>query len=154
VTHSLFASLLIGLVRRGGGLCNLSFMMHRPFEKRLSLVFSLIVGVIGAIGAARVMMVSGQGIRLLGLMRGVWHLAPDSSGPRQNATSASQALVTYAVNRPFPQNLSYPIYIKPSNVTQADINNSIRSYYDCWKSTYIKESICHRRSHAQWRAPR
>jgi hypothetical protein len=128
--------------------------MHRPFEKRLSLVFLLIVGVIGAIGVARVMMVGGQGARLLGLMREVWHLAPDSSGPRQNATSTSQALVTYAVNRPFPQNLSYPIYIKPSNVTQADINNSIRSYYDYWKSTisqgvYLSSALSRSMARAQ-----
>jgi len=31
-----------------GGLRNLSFMMHRPFEKRLSIVFLLIAGVTGA----------------------------------------------------------------------------------------------------------
>jgi endo-1,4-beta-D-glucanase Y len=87
-----------------------------------------------------VIIVSGQGVRLIGSMRAVWNSTPDSKGPRQNATSASQALGAHAVNRPFPQNLSYPGCIKPSNVTQIDINNSIRNYYDYWKSIYVRES--------------
>jgi endo-1,4-beta-D-glucanase Y len=111
-----------------------------PYRRRLSLIFLLIVGVIGATGAVWVMMVSGQGVRLLGLMQGVRYSAPDSSGPPQNAKSASQPLITQAINRPFPQNLNYPRCIKPSNVSQAEINNSISSYYDYWKSAHVRES--------------
>jgi endo-1,4-beta-D-glucanase Y len=44
------------------------------------------------------------------------------------------------VNRPFPQNLNYPGCIKPNNVTQASINDSIRSYYNYWKTTYVRQS--------------
>jgi endo-1,4-beta-D-glucanase Y len=100
----------------------------------------LIVGVIGAAGAVLIIMVGGQGVRLLGIMQGIGYLEPDSNGPRQNAIPASQALVTRAVNRPFPQNLNYPRCIKPSNVTQAEINNSIMSYYDYWKSARVRKS--------------
>jgi endo-1,4-beta-D-glucanase Y len=44
------------------------------------------------------------------------------------------------VNRPFPQNLIYPGSIKPNNVSQADMNNAVKSYYDYWKNTYVKQS--------------
>lgn len=114
--------------------------MHRASGKRLSLVFLLIVGVTGGVGAVWLMMVSDQGVRLHGLMQMVRHSAQSSSGSQQNAAPASQAPGAHAVNRPFPQNLSYSRCIKPNNVTQTDINNSIRSHYDYWKSTYVKES--------------
>jgi endo-1,4-beta-D-glucanase Y len=73
-------------------------------------------------------------------MQGAWYsmMAPDAQV--QNSESASQTPVTSAINRPFPQNLNYPGCIKPSHVTQADINNSIKSHYDYWKSTYVKQS--------------
>jgi endo-1,4-beta-D-glucanase Y len=45
-----------------------------------------------------------------------------------------------AANRPFPQNLTYPGAIKPNNVTQEDMNNSVKSYYDYWKKTYVRQS--------------
>jgi endo-1,4-beta-D-glucanase Y len=45
-----------------------------------------------------------------------------------------------AAKRPFPQNLNYPSCIKPNNVTQADMNNSVKSYFDYWKSTYVRQS--------------
>src|SRR5215475_209049 len=114
--------------------------MHRASGKRLSLVFLLIVGVTGGVGAVWLMMVSDQGVRLHGLMQMVRHSAQSSSGSQQNAAPASQAPGAHAVNRPFPQNLSYSRCIKPNNVTQTDINNSITSHYDYWKSTYVKES--------------
>lgn len=43
-----------------------------------------------------------------------------------------------AQNKPFPQAVSYANCIKPSNVTQASMNASVASYYDYWKSKYVK----------------
>jgi endo-1,4-beta-D-glucanase Y len=106
-------------------------LMYRPSRKQLSLVFLFIVGVIGAIGAVWMMTASGQSSRLLGLMQWLSHLAPDSTG---------KGSVTTVINRPFPQNLNYPGCIKPNHVTQTDINNSIMTYYDYWKSAYIRQS--------------
>ncbi len=44
------------------------------------------------------------------------------------------------IKKPFPQNLSYTGCIKPDNVTQAQMNSEIKSYYDYWKATYVKPS--------------
>lgn len=46
----------------------------------------------------------------------------------------------YAQNRPFPQQVNFPECIKPSNVTQAEMNETIKSYYQKWKSKYLKKS--------------
>ncbi|NSL87346.1 glycosyl hydrolase family 8 [Chitinophaga solisilvae] len=46
-----------------------------------------------------------------------------------------------AQNKPFPQAISYPGCIKPSNVTQAAMNTSVASYYDYWKSQYLKNNL-------------
>ncbi|OMP79680.1 glycosyl hydrolase family 8 [[Flexibacter] sp. ATCC 35208] len=43
-----------------------------------------------------------------------------------------------AQNKPFPQAVTYANCIKPSNVTQASMNTSVASYYDYWKSKYVK----------------
>jgi len=44
------------------------------------------------------------------------------------------------VNFPFPQALSYPNVIKPTNVTQEQMNKSIIKFYNYWKKKYVKES--------------
>ncbi|HVI43727.1 MAG TPA: glycosyl hydrolase family 8 [Chitinophaga sp.] len=46
-----------------------------------------------------------------------------------------------AQNKPFPQAVSYPGCIKPNNVTQADMNASVASYYNYWKSQYLKHNL-------------
>jgi endo-1,4-beta-D-glucanase Y len=94
--------------------------MQRLSRKQLSIAFLLVLGVIGAIG--------------------VWYSMVAPGAQVQKSASASQTPATSAINRPFPQNLSYPGCIKPSHVTQADINNSIMRYYDHWKSIYVKQS--------------
>ena len=63
-----------------------------------------------------------------------------SGGPSQTAKSTSQTSVAPPINRPFLQNLNYPGFIKPNYITQIDINNSIKSYYEYWKSTYVRKS--------------
>ncbi len=47
---------------------------------------------------------------------------------------------TGGINMPFPQQVNFTGCIKPNNVTQAQMNNTIKSYYDYWKSAYIRES--------------
>jgi endo-1,4-beta-D-glucanase Y len=43
-------------------------------------------------------------------------------------------------NKPFPQALDFPNTIKPNNVSQPSMNNSVTSFYEYWKSTYLKPS--------------
>ncbi len=51
-------------------------------------------------------------------------------------------LVTFlfasAANRPFPQGINFSGCIKPDNVTQEQMNNSITALYDYYKSKYLK----------------
>lgn len=46
-----------------------------------------------------------------------------------------------AQNKPYPQAINYPNCIKPNNVTQAAMNASVSSYYDYWKSKYLKNNL-------------
>ncbi|SEM40188.1 Por secretion system C-terminal sorting domain-containing protein [Chitinophaga rupis] len=50
-------------------------------------------------------------------------------------------LIVQAQKKPFPQAVSYPGCIKPNNVTQADMNTSVASFYDYWKSKYLKNNL-------------
>ncbi|PSL44756.1 putative secreted protein (Por secretion system target) [Chitinophaga niastensis] len=50
-------------------------------------------------------------------------------------------LLVQAQNKPFPQAISYPNCIKPNNVTQSAMNASVASYYDYWKSRYLKNNL-------------
>ncbi len=51
------------------------------------------------------------------------------------------SLVVNAQNKPYPQAVSYPGCIKPNNVSQADMNASVASFYDYWKSKYVKSNL-------------
>ncbi|MBI3898014.1 MAG: discoidin domain-containing protein [Gammaproteobacteria bacterium] len=46
----------------------------------------------------------------------------------------------YAANRPFPQQRNYVGKIKPSHVTQTQMNTAVASYYGYWKQKYVKSS--------------
>lgn len=46
----------------------------------------------------------------------------------------------HALNKPFPQQVNFPECIKPSNVTQAEMNETIINCYQKWKSKYLKKS--------------
>ncbi|SFD21218.1 Por secretion system C-terminal sorting domain-containing protein [Chitinophaga sp. CF118] len=46
-----------------------------------------------------------------------------------------------AQNKPFPQAITYPNCIKPNNVTQAEMNASVASYYTYWKATYLNNHL-------------
>jgi len=63
-----------------------------------------------------------------------------SSSSVANEFVASGSPGLCEVNRPFPQSLAYPGCIKPDNVTQTDMNDSVKSYYDYWKKTYVRQS--------------
>jgi len=95
--------------------------MKHSLRKQLSIVLFLVVG-IGVIGW-------GESMAFI-----------RSNSITAHDFAASGAPAPGRVNRPFPQNLTYPGCIKPNNVTQTDMNNAIKSYYDYWKNTYIRQS--------------
>ncbi len=43
--------------------------------------------------------------------------------------------------KPYPQSLTYPNCIKPSNVSQEEMDESVRAYYDYWKKKYLKNDL-------------
>src|SRR3982750_1463022 len=46
-----------------------------------------------------------------------------------------------AVNRPFPQATNYLAYgLRPSNLTQAQLNSAVSNYYGYWKTNYLVPS--------------
>ena len=45
---------------------------------------------------------------------------------------------TIAQRHPFPQHVKYHNHIKPSQYTQEELDNHVRSFYDNWKSLYLK----------------
>lgn len=47
---------------------------------------------------------------------------------------------TFAQKKPFPQQVNFPDCIKPSNVTQEEMNETVISCYQKWKSKYLKRS--------------
>lgn len=48
--------------------------------------------------------------------------------------------IGYTQNRPFPQEQTWENCIKPTNHSQEDLNNDIKSFYDHWKSNYLTEA--------------
>jgi hypothetical protein len=44
-----------------------------------------------------------------------------------------------AQNKPFPQGVNFPGCIKPNNVTQAQMNTAIQTFYNTYKSKYLKQ---------------
>src|SRR5215471_2848644 len=95
--------------------------MNHSRRARLSALLFLIVGILG-IGREVVM---------------AFNRSTSSMG---SGFAASESAEFSGASRPFPQNLSYPGCIKPNNVTQTDMNNSVESHYDHWKKTYVRQS--------------
>src|SRR5262249_44375383 len=84
---------------------------------------------------------------LLFLVVGIWGVGREvvmafnhSSSSTASGFAASDSPELCGANRPFPQTLTYPGCIKPNNVTQTDMNNSVKRYYDYWKKTYVRQS--------------
>ncbi len=50
------------------------------------------------------------------------------------------ATCSFAVNRPYPQRMDFAGCIKPDNVTQAEMDNSITALYDSYKAKYLKSN--------------
>ena len=44
----------------------------------------------------------------------------------------------YAQHYPFPQHVKYHKHIKPSQYTQAELDEHVRSFYNTWKRIYLK----------------
>lgn len=71
-----------------------------------------------------------------------------SMGLRRVATGFSFLLCLYASiplamgadQRPFPQAVTYVGKLKPSHVTQAQMNAGVASYYNNWKNRYVRQS--------------
>ncbi len=47
------------------------------------------------------------------------------------------AHITMAQRFPFPQHTAYHTHIKPSNFTQEQLDQQVKSYYDAWKDKYL-----------------
>ncbi|UOB17462.1 glycosyl hydrolase family 8 [Abyssalbus ytuae] len=65
------------------------------------------------------------------------------------ATCCKQVLFTvfvcvsgffYAQNKPFPQQLNFQGCIKPSNVSQSQMNTAIQNLYDSYKNSYLRQA--------------
>src|SRR5262245_4236536 len=84
--------------------------------------------------------IAGYGDTLLGWTHRARSMIASSGSVWEKTTSASKTSVTPGTNRPFPQNLNFPGCIKPNHVTQNEINNSLKSYYEYWKRKYVRES--------------
>jgi len=93
-------------------------------NKNLITILLLIFGVTGLIGIFWVKIESSHGAKPHGVMQ----------------SDSSTKSINRVINRPFPQNLNYPGCIKPNHVTQDEINNSLKSYYDHWRRTYLRKS--------------
>ncbi len=51
----------------------------------------------------------------------------------------STILFAQTVNKPFPQHISYTgTHIKPNNYSQTELDNHVTSFYDEWKTEYLK----------------
>src|SRR5262249_61965530 len=88
-----------------------------------------------------------QLLGLLFLVVGIWCIGREvvmalnrSTSSMAGGFAAPEPAELGMANRPFPQNLTYPGCIKPNNVTQTDMNNSVKSHYDHWKKTYVRQS--------------
>src|SRR5215813_9795986 len=88
-----------------------------------------------------------QLLALLFLVVGIWCIGREvvmafnrSTSSMAGGFAASEPAELGMANRPFPQNLTYPGCIKPNNVTQTDMNNSVKSHYDHWKKSYVRQS--------------
>lgn len=58
-----------------------------------------------------------------------------------NSKVAAHKAVSFSgIGKPFPQNHNYKGCIKPDNVTQDQMNSTIKSYYEYWKAKYVKKS--------------
>lgn len=57
--------------------------------------------------------------------------------------SLGLALVALASadNRPFPQSINFPGAIKPNHISQDSLNKNVQSYYDYWKTQYLRSNL-------------
>ncbi len=63
-----------------------------------------------------------------------------AAGSAGGAAGSAGSGGTPAIQRPFPQQLSFPNSIKPNHLPQADLDQTVASYFDDWKATYVKPS--------------
>lgn len=47
----------------------------------------------------------------------------------------------FTIHKPFPQQVTYPGVLKPNHVSQEDLNESVKSYYNHWKMNYLKNDL-------------
>lgn len=47
----------------------------------------------------------------------------------------------YTIHKPFPQQVTYPGVVKPNHISQEELNESVKSYYNHWKMNYLKNDL-------------
>ncbi|HEX2926399.1 MAG TPA: glycosyl hydrolase family 8 [Ruminiclostridium sp.] len=74
-------------------------------------------------------------------------IQPKKKTPKPNAAATTKSNAEsleptdpIKVNRPFPQRLTYTGCIKPDNVSQEQMENTIKKLYEYWKAKYVKSS--------------
>src|SRR5438552_248020 len=69
-----------------------------------------------------------------------WKNGIKSAGKLLVVCAAVAGLQTSAQNFPFPQHVTYAVGIKPNNVSQASMDNSVSNYWTTYKSRYVKSA--------------
>ena len=89
---------------------------------------------------------SGRHVRMYGTARGttfgysLFELEVYGSGGSTPTPTATPTPPSGTVLRPFPQQLTFAGAIKPTNVSQAQMNDAVRTYFDYWKAAYVRPS--------------
>lgn len=47
----------------------------------------------------------------------------------------------YTIHKPFPQQVTYSGVVKPNHISQDELNESVKSYYNHWKMNYLKNDL-------------
>ncbi|HDQ26637.1 MAG TPA: hypothetical protein ENN43_07850, partial [bacterium] len=63
----------------------------------------------------------------------------------------SSILTADVCNYPFPQGVTYPYGLKPTNYTQAQMNQHVQDWYNKWSAKYVTNTDCNA---GEWRVQR
>lgn len=47
----------------------------------------------------------------------------------------------HTIHKPFPQQVTHPGVVKPNHISQEELNESVKSYYNHWKMNYLKNDL-------------
>ncbi|MFW6210704.1 MAG: glycosyl hydrolase family 8, partial [bacterium] len=57
-------------------------------------------------------------------------------------TGVSFLLYADVCNYPFPQNVDYPYGLKPTNYTDAEMNQHVQDWWEKWSAKYLTQEDC------------